>query len=77
MYLDVPYEVVGYQNLHFFSIKGDNFVMVDLVIEDGEELKDVPFQTFREEKWWEIIDTKTVFFHECVPQNIMIGNYYS
>lgn len=77
MYLDVPYEVVGYQNLHFFSIKGDNFVMVDLVIEDGEKLKDVPFQTFREEKWWEIIDTKTVHFHECVPQNIMIGDYYN
>jgi len=77
MYLDVPYEVVGYQNLHFFSIKGDNFVMVDLVIEDGEELKDVPFQTFREDVFWEIIDTKTVYFHECVPQNIMIGDYYN
>ncbi len=77
MYLDVAYELVGYQNLHFFSMKGANFVMVDLLIDTGEELKDVPFQTFLEDKWWEILDSKTVFFHECVPQNIMIGDYYN
>ena len=76
MYLDVPYELVGYQNLHFFSLKGKDFVMVDLLICKDDIVQDIPFQTFTEEKWYEIVDTETVYFHECVPQNIMVGDYY-
>ncbi len=77
MYVNVAYELVGYQNLHYFTMGGKQFVMVDILIDTKDGLKDVPHQTYLEDKWWEILDSKTVYFHECVPQNIMIGDYYN
>ena len=77
LYANVKDELVGYQNLHHFNLGNKKFVIVDLLILNDGKVEELNFQTFREEKWLEILDNKAIDIYECVPQNIMIGDFYN
>lgn len=74
----VAYELVAYTEPHHFTLSEKEFVYVHLVVEaDDGQLKEMNFQTLTLEKWENIKATKTVYLKENVPQNIMVGDYYS
>ena len=74
----VPYEMIAYTDPHHFSLGEKEFVYVHIVVEaeDGQ-VKEMNFQTFTVEKWEELKETRILYMKENVPQNIMVGDYYS
>lgn len=77
MQVIMPYVVEEFANFHKFSINGQEFVMVDLLIQSPDgEVKELNFQIFTYEKWHEIMQRGILPIKETIGQNIMVGDYY-
>ena len=79
MKMKVVYDLVAYEQPHYFKLKNKEFVYVHITVaKKGEdEYIQMNHQVFTAKEWFDILKTQTLIKTENVALNIMVGDYYA